>query len=411
VPRPRADTSPAPGPVPAASRGERPAVTGGDVAATRAGDVFAVGDGLAVAWEADVVVGNPPFLSPLGADTTGTPAAVAMRAALGAPYLDVAALFLVRAVERAERVVLLQPESLLSARDARVVRQRVGDRLEGMWIAGEPVFGAAVRVCAPVLGPPRSNRTVRRWRGSGVHPATRAPQPPAASWSALRTTTAPTVRVARGAGRIGDLATATAGFRDEFYAIAAAVQEGGAGSPVVTSGLIDPGRLAWGERPARIGGRRYRAPTVDPADLDGRSARWVAARLVPKVLVATQTKVVEAAADPDGRVVPLTPVLAVAPHDPGATHRLAAALTSPVVTAWALHTYGAAALGSDSLKLSATQVLEAPLPADAGAWAEATDRLQRGDVTGCAIALADGHDRLLRWWQARLPKPSPVRTV
>jgi hypothetical protein len=206
---------------------------------------------------------------------------------------------------------------------------------------------------------------------------------------------------------VGDLATATAGFRDEFYGIAAAVSDGGPGHPVVTSGLIDPGRLGWGERPARIAGTGFTRPTVDPLRLERSVASWVAARLAPKVLVATQTKVVEAAPDLTGAFVPLTPVLSVTPADPADVWRLAAALTSPVVTAWALRTAGGAARSADAVKLSARQVLEAPLPADAGAWAEATSALEAGDVEGCARVLAGSHRRLFGWWQGRVPSMRP----
>jgi SAM-dependent methyltransferase len=371
-----------------------------------------VADGLAhlagvPATAVDVVVGNPPFLSPLGAGNPGTAAAVDRRVALGSPYLDVAALFLLAAVEAAPRVVLLQPESLLSSRDARPVRSAITERLDGIWVAGEPVFDAAVRVCAPVVGAGGS-RTVLRWRGRAVRPAPAAARPTAASWAALRPTSAPSVRVAKGAPRLRDLATATAGFRDEFYGIAAAVAEGGGGAPVVTSGLVDPGLVRWGERAARIGGRSFAAPTVEPAHLGPRLEAWVRARLVPKVLVATQTRVLEAAADPGGRFVPLTPVLAVAPHDPADTWRVAAALTSPLVSAWALRTYGGAALSGDAVKLSAAQVLDAPLPSDDESWAAAVAALRGGDVDGCALALAAGDDRLLGWWRARLPA---ARTV
>lgn len=377
-----------------------------DRATVRIGDGLAHLAGLHQA-AVDVIVGNPPFLSPLGSDGAGTAAAVDRRIALGAPYLDVAALFLLAAVEAAPRVLLLQPESMLSSRDAGAVRAALTPRLDGLWLAGEPVFGAAVRVCAPVLGDGGS-RTVRRWRGRAVRPVAAAPRPAASSWAALRPTSAPAIRVASGGPRLRDLATATAGFRDEFYGIAGVVADGGIGAPVVTSGLVDPGRLRWGERPARIGGRTFAAPTVEAARLAPRLEAWVQARLVPKVLVATQTRVVEAAADPDGRFVPLTPVVAVTPHDPADTWRVAAALTSPLVTAWALRTYGGAALSGDAVKLSAAQVLDAPLPPDDEAWAAAAAALRGGDVHGCAIALAGGDERLLGWWRARLPAAGTV---
>lgn len=372
----------------------------------RAPDV-AVGDGLA-AWpvQADVVVGNPPFRSPL----TGAPAggrADELRRELGAPYAELASLFLLHALRAAGpggRVLLVQPESVLSSRDARAVRDEATPHLAGLWVAGERVFGAAVRVCAPLLAVgAHRRRTVRRWAGAAVRSAGAAPRPGAATWASLRPTAVPRVRRARGAGRVGDLATATAGFRDEFYAVSAAVVDGGTGVPVVTSGLIDPGRVAWGERRARIAGATRLRPTVDPDALDDdRVRRWVEARLRPKVLVATQTRVVEAAPDPDGRLLPLTPVLSVEPRDPADVWRLAAALTAPQVTAWALHHHGGTALSGDAVKLSARQVLEAPLPADADAWSEAAEHLEDGDVLACGRALARDEQALLAWWSARL---------
>jgi hypothetical protein len=330
-----------------------------------------------------------------------------MRRVLGAPYADVASLFLLRACEQVGpggRVVLLQPESVLAARDARAVRSAVVEHLDGLWLAGEPVFGAAVRVCAPVLVKGAAGRRVRRWTGRSVQALPSAPRPGAApTWAGLRPSTAPSVARVASSGVVGDLATATAGFRDEFYGIAAVVTDGGPGHPVVTSGLIDPGRVGWGQRPARIAGTRFTRPTVDRARLDRPLAAWVSARLVPKVLVATQTRVVEAAPDPAGELVPLTPVLSVTPADPADVWRLAAALTSPVVTAWALRTAGGSARSADAVKLSARQVLDAPLPGDRGAWAEAAAALEAGDVASCARALSGTHHRLFGWWQARLP--------
>jgi hypothetical protein len=125
--------------------------------------------------------------------------------------------------------------------------------------------------------------------------------------------------------------------------------------------------------------------------------------LRPKVLVATQTRVVEAAADPDGRFLPLTPVLSVEPLAPADVWRVAAALTAPQVTAWALRHHGGSALSADAVKLSARQILDAPLPTDPDAWSEAARRLRAGDIAGCGAALSADEPKLLRWWLGRLP--------
>jgi hypothetical protein len=125
----------------------------------------------------------------------------------------------------------------------------------------------------------------------------------------------------------------------------------------------------------------------------------------PKVLVATQTKVVEAAVDRDGTWLPSTPVIAVhaAPED---LWRIGAALLAPPVTAWALDHYGGTALAHDAVKLAASQVLEVPLPSDEGAWDEAARLLESGaPVAAVGAAMNDAYgasDELFAWWSSRL---------
>src|SRR5690606_16919573 len=50
-------------------------------------------------------------------------------------------------------VALVQPDSLVAARDAAAVRDAVDQAAEllDLWVDERPVFAAAVRVCAPVL--------------------------------------------------------------------------------------------------------------------------------------------------------------------------------------------------------------------------------------------------------------------
>jgi hypothetical protein len=369
-------------------------------------DAVVVADGLGSGWcpagSAAAVVGNPPFLSPL---TAGAPAGE-----IGA-YTDAAARFLAAGVRLARaggRVVLVQPESMLAARDAAPIRAEVLSlaALEGLWVAGQAVFAAGVQVCAPVLRVGAAQpSTIRRWRGADVRAAApiRIEVGSLRTWAPLRPVDVP--RAPRSSGRVGDLATATAGFRDEFYGLASAATEATGPDDVrprlVTSGLVDPGRLWWGERNARLGGRTFAAPVVDLAALDPRVRAWTDARLVPKVLVATQTRVIEAVADPDGRCVPVTPVIAVVPHDPSDLDRLLAALLAPAATAWAVRNYGGTALHGDAVKLSAKQVLDLPLPADCEAWDAAALAVATGDVDTAAALLSAGHPRLLAWWRAR----------
>ncbi|MGH9186916.1 MAG: HsdM family class I SAM-dependent methyltransferase [Acidimicrobiales bacterium] len=386
----------------------------------------------------DTVIGNPPFLNQLERATVRTRSNDArLRLDFGGAvrgYADTAGVFLLAGLDLLApggRLVLIQPQSLLATRDAAGIRNAALQRaaLEGLWVAGERVFDAAVHVCAPVFrrGEPQRDH-VHRWRGAAVRPSGSVPFAPEPTWAAMAVDL-PAAAPIRTSGTVADLATATAGFRDQFYGLAPFVGDGIDGPRLVTSGLIEPGRIAWGERPVRFAGRRFDAPAVDldrlAADADPALVRWVRDRLVPKVVVATQTRVVEAAVDEEGTWVPSTPVIAV--HT--AVDRLwdiAAALMSPPITAWALRTYGGTALAPDAVKLAARQVLEVPLPADRVAWAEgaallraaATEPpnepaerrrllLEAGRALTAAYQDAGARvdDVLLSWWAARLPLP------
>lgn len=311
---------------------------------------------------ADVVLGNPPFRSPL--------AAGARRGRLGA-YTDLAARFLAAALDLVAgggAVLLLQPESVLAARDAAPVRDAAlaRARLDGVWFAGEALFdGAAVRTVAPLLRRDgRPTGQVRRWHGADVVDAgATAFDPTAPTWAHLRPG-APAARTGTAStSSIGDLATATAGFRDQFYALAEAATDDPTPGRLrlVTSGLIDPGHLAWGERPARIQRRTFLHPTVDLDDLDDRLRAWLQPLLRPKVLVATQTKRIEAAVDADGTAVPLTPVVAVVPHHAADLRAVADALLHDDATEWARRHYGGTGLGVDTFRLPARAILAIPV--------------------------------------------------
>jgi N-6 DNA Methylase len=411
-----------------------------------AGDPLA--DGLA-AWPAPppagfaCVVGNPPFLGQLARATVRDRGAAArLRDRLGpaaAGYADTSALFLVAACRLAAdggTAALLQPESVLGARDAGRARAAVLEAagLRGLWLAGDRAVPASVRVCAPVLRVGERDRApVRRWTGPELEPAPPAAHPPSGpgGWGPLVADLlgVPDADV-ESSGTLADLATATAGFRDEFYGLARFVAEaadlGERAAPLVTCGLVDPAACAWGRRPARFAGRVWAAPAVDPAAVDAdagagpgaaRLAAWLRARLAPKLVVATQTRVVEAAVDEAGRWVPSTPLIAVA-VDPADRWLALAALLAPPVSAWALRAAAGTARSRGAVKLSARQVLAVPLPADRAAWEDGA-LAARMAATGPAEArrshlLAVGEAMvaayrvrtpapLLSWWAARLP--------
>lgn len=405
----------------------------------------------------DLILGNPPFQAQLGTETARTPEeASRLRRTLGPAatgYVDTAALFLLAAVSQVRPggvVLLIQPQSVLASRDSAAVRARLAEvaPLEGLWVCDEPVFAARTHVCAPVLRRRVDAVTagrvdhvdggvVCRWRGPAVTPApsAREPTPSTAdpsSWAPLAAGLRDVPAVTLTGPPLPEAAAASAGFRDQFYGLVPHVREatGAPGErPLVTSGLIDLAGCAWGARPARYAKSRWAAPVVDLDTLaaaDPALARWVGDRLVPKVVVATQTRVIEAAVDVDGRWVPSTPVLAV-PAAPERLWHLLAALLAPAASAWALHETAGTALVPDALKLSAAQLRRLPGPVDERAWddgalaaraaqlaASAGEREAALDMLGTAVLAAhrvagSEAEELRRWWRARWPREGGSR--
>ena len=392
---------------------------------------------------ADVIVGNPPFLSQLRARTARDKVERAvLRTTHGAAaggYVDAAALFLhrsIRCVSRDGVVCLVLPASVLGTRDARTIRKRIesGAAITALWIDGRPrAFHGSVPVCAPVLKRTVDQGAVERWRGLGFEPLGTATLD-AASWAPLLVDRRefPACRPRTGGVQLGDVATVTADFRDQYYGLAPLVHEANEQGPprdcrLVVTGLVDPAQLLWGQRPARFDRRSWVRPAVDRDELLRTPAleAWANARLAPKILVATQTRVLEAVVDPLGEWVPVPPLLNVLPTsvDPYAA---AAAISSPVATLWAWERGAGTAMSLDALKLSAAQLRELPMPSNEPALAEAAevirdahdartvaDRRALLRIAALASCRAYGLDReaseaATAWWLARLPSRRDV---
>jgi hypothetical protein len=398
-------------------------------------------DGVVPDGRFDLVVGNPPFLSQLASTTARTRTqAVALRTRFGSavgPYTDPAAVFLLAALRAARpdggTVALVEPVALLSARDAAGVRAAALDAaaLVCLWIAEEPVFDADVEVCAPVLvrGSVGSTTTLVRGRRFAPGPIAAAPATDAGSWSPLLGALQDLpVRDVVGHGVLGDIADATADFRDQYYGLADSVVDRAEGPwpRLVTSGLIDPALLLWGERPCRFNKMSYHHPRVDVAALDPAMRDWAARRLVPKVLVATQTRVLEAVVDERGELLPSVPVVTVTARsgDQEELWRIGALVSSPVTALVASHRHLGAGRNATALRLSASDLMALPLPADRGAWDEAAAAFAAASASadpevrrallrasaasiGAAFGL-HGDDRLVDWWAARLPQGRAV---
>jgi hypothetical protein len=393
------------------------------------------------------VVGNPPYLGQLRARTARTRdhaarVATALPGAGGA-YTDAATLFLLMAVRLlvpGGRAALLVPESVLSARDAAGVRAAVlaEAALEHLWVAGEPVFTASARVCSPVLhrdgGAGADRGPVGRSVGRAFQVTTPG-VPPARtgqSWGHLLAGLhgVPTIELTSGGGVLGDRAEVTAGFRQQFYGVQPfvvdAIQgEGSEGWPrLVTSGSIDPLVCHWGNRPITFARRRWDAPVIDLEAVqraDPSLHRWALDRLHPKVVVATQTRVIEAAVDVEGRWYPSTPTVAVTPRE-GELWMVAAVLCAPPVAAWLHGRLAGSALAAGHLRVTAGALRQVPWPADGTAvvlgaeLAEVAATCEDGAARrrhllslGLAMTEAYGAPRsVYDWWVEHLPSPRPA---
>ncbi len=406
-----------------------------------------VGDGLRVADDGplfDAVIANPPFLSQLG---RATMADAGRRAELAKAfpglvdaYTDHSGLFLAAGAGRLRpggRLVFVLPQSILAAAHAQALRAVIANNLSfsGLWLTGERVFdGADVQVLVLTLvkdGP----RKVMMRRSFGT--AFRELPALDLDMDTLGGSWAPLVSDALGVpalpafsgGTLGELITATADFRDEYYGLSPYTRDQMVADErrcprLILTRHLEPGHAAWGEVPVRFlkEKRQYPRVDLDAIPIDGPEAwlhRWATRRLRPKLLLATQTRVLEAAVDAEGAWLSTTPVLNVFPKEETMLWHVAAVLLAPVASAWALRHYGGAALDLDAIKLSARQVAEVPLPRPCLAWDEAAALLAEGlpgtspvarDAVLSAAARRMGEaygadPRVLDWWRARrLPK-------
>ncbi|MGE0877206.1 MAG: trans-aconitate 2-methyltransferase [Acidimicrobiia bacterium] len=370
-------------------------------------------DALGVSFDEpfDAVIGNPPYLSQLATVTTR-----GGRSPLGGgPYADAAALFLARALEwvRADggHVGLVLPQSILSTRDTRAIRESIAAQaaLQSIWVAGTAMFDAGVLTCTVTFERGARRAPIRRFRGPHFEPVAATSLDPRslATWSPLVAdlfgVPGTAVNERPTLATLGSIATATADFRAQFYELAPLVREatdpdvlGDGESPVITCGLIDPNENRWGTVATRIAGTSFLRPVVDRAAMPAFATR----HLGPKVLLATQTRVLEAVVDETGRAIPSVPVVSVRGER---LHHIAALLSSPTASAWAATHFFGAGLSTASIKLSAKQVLDIPLPESD--WSDAAAALRNGDLHGCAAlmnAAYGEHTEVYDWWRTQV---------
>jgi hypothetical protein len=296
-------------------------------------------------------------------------------------------------------VALVLPQSILASRDAGPIRERVDELADlawSWWVREQQLFDANVYVCMlgfrrPSTGPADALAWTSVVTGElGI---------PALDPTALRTE-----------GTVGDRAELNLNFRDEYYALTNAVSDDADGPPLVTSGLIDPGVNRWGQRPVKFNKQWLEHPRVDLSKLDDRFVAWARRKLVPKVVVANQTRAIEAVADPDGEWIPSVPVITAtptaAPDARRAVDEIEAVLTSPVASVMAWHLAAGTGMSTQSVRLTPTVIAAIPWPA--GSLDDAVAALDDGDVAGCGRAVVAAYGlgsatELVNWWIEALP--------
>ena len=316
------------------------------------------GDSLSIDWgeqQFDAVVGNPPFLNQLATSTSrGGRSKYG-----GGPYADSAAEFLslaVRLTRPGGRVGLVLPLSMLSTRDVKAIRDDVSRRaaLQWMWWSPTLMFDASVRVWAGVWEVGAEQGAVRRAFGPEFEE--RPPIAMPTQWAGL---IADTVEAPHTGPVLGDIAAFTADFRDQYYGLVGSVSDNVEGPPLITSGLIEPNACWWGRRNVRFAKQTFTAPRVEVSSLSPAMQRWAAQRLVPKILIANQTRRIEAVIDRDGSWLPSVPVISCT------TDRLddvAAVLHTDAATEWVRYHAAGSGLSATSVRLTARLLASIPVP-------------------------------------------------
>lgn len=391
------------------------------------------------------IVGNPPFLSQLSSATSldrGCAAIIKQRLGKAASaYTDTSMLFLADALSRlapSGRVSFLLPQSFLASRDAARIRSmiRACHTLEHLWVSGEHAFEQAfVSACAPVVHRTHSTDTVCTTSYSLAFSANGLPssfdaEPGSGTWSFLAADARGLPKVSyHSRAMVGAIATATADFRDEYYGLAGYIVDKKQADDMlfprlITTRMIDPAHNCWGLRASRVLKESWQSPRIDRDRMreSGTLSDWIDARLVPKVLIATQSNVIEAIVDNDGDCLPCMPVITAFPKNGVSLWHLASALSSPIACQHAVRHYSGTAMTPDAIKLSAKQVLTLPIPVPCASWDRAADRyraasdcvttderlehLTAGGSEMCSAfrMKVTERDGLLGWWQTRLAK-------
>ncbi|NBR24817.1 MAG: hypothetical protein EBU08_13815 [Micrococcales bacterium] len=186
---------------------------------------------------------------------------------------------------------------------------------------------------------------------------------------------------------------------------------------LITVGKIDLANLSWGHEPTKFAKEAYEFPRVEISRLEPKMLSWATRMARPKILVATQTKIVELFVDDTGILLPSIPIASVFPNEGIDIWKVAACLASPLVTLYSLSQLAGAGMNAEVLKISARFIITIPLPSKNEEWAQGARFLELaqsasgenkrelltefGKVMGAAYQV-DEPEKILEWWSARL---------
>jgi len=380
----------------------------------------------------DAVIGNPPFLGQFKSDTARNKHRSGLLKERFSHryngYIDESMLFVLLGVElshKNSRIALIVPTSVLGSESSRAAREWIDQTapLKAIWLGGRSIFDAVnVDVSAPILGGSRSSQCeVLRY---GSKQPLQFTAPPIGQWAALLAAANGTPQVQLASQHnLSDISEVSADFRDAYYWLAKRVTEGQIGDcrhQLATVGLIDPFEFMHGNVEVKFAKQRFQRPVVEIEDQPPQPLRnWLQRRLTPKLLVASQTRVVECYADQHGDVLPSTPLITITPRDPSRLWHLLAAVGSPAASAWAVSASAGTGLSQGTVRLRASLLAELPLPMSSKLWDEGAKlarQIQSGDRTHETMvrfgetmnkAYKTPSEGLLGWWISRIQKKRP----
>lgn len=394
----------------------------------------------------DLIVGNPPFINQL-AKGKALPRhqvqLISYNLKLTVGYADVASLIMLwtsRLLSRKGVIAMVQPLSIVATDSSGPVREQMLKSLSftHAWATNAHIFDdAKVYACALTLSSQsRTNRIIRKF-GNDFNPASpyvlnsNSLSEPNAKWSSVIAglfgiPEIENIQTAEGL-KLSDLATATAGFRDQYYGPKECVRELSEVHnldhiKLYTSGTIHPLRSQFGFKPVRYNKSKFEAPVFPIAILKQEAPsilKWFKGLGGAKILVAQQSNTIRAVVDTEGVFYPMVPIVVVLPKTIEDIWKIAALLVSPVAAAWALTNFLGGAMHPTSIKVSAVQMLSIPLPTNIMYWERAaeharlaseaqeiTDYEKHLTRSGQDMCLSYGleYGRLLDWWLSRLPR-------